>query len=1233
MPANGVDGSVTIEIKADKSQFDQTLAQIQRDAQNVQDINVNINTTRTQQNINDLTRETQNASTEMRNMSTSGQSAAGDLESAFDKVKSSVTGLIAALGAAKIVDILGDLTKQCVEAYAEYEQLVGGVDTIFKDSSEKVQEYAAEAYSKVGIDANQYMQQVTSFSASLLQSLGGDTEKAADLANQAMIDMADNANKMGTSMESIQNAYQGFAKQNFTMLDNLKLGYGGTKSEMERLIADVNKWREAQGEAGNLTVDSYADIITAIHEVQERLDIAGTTADEAAKTIQGSANAMKAAWNNLLVGFADSEQEVSKLIDIFTDSVTTFTRNVVPVLTQTLEALPEGLISIAEEILPVIPDLVQKLLPIAVSGIKDLASAVLDAVGDLGSQVIAYTPELLQKLVSVISDIGDSLLDALSKMGDSLSENAAEIIGNAFSIVVNTLVNEIPQLTERSAEIAQKILVSIYDGFTANLPALLSKIPDIVSALLETFKNLTVSFAEFSLLVFEKISSALIENLPTLLDTIPEIIQAVIDTFLELAPQLAQFSARAIKEIREGLTDNLPELLGKCGEVVGQLVRAFIEYAPQFVSVAVEIVETIGSELVNTDWTGVAEATIEGLWNALDKAWRGIKGLSGGSHSKESKERFRNFIGVDSAPEVVGEVTESIEDIRARHTAEAEQYKKASKEAANATKENAEEIKSLEEQLKELDHQYKIHELTEEEYWAKRKELVEANRDESSEEWWAYSDKITEYYDKKLKAEQTARDKALKQQQQQDREQIAALKDAKEKAYREINTSAYTQDFASDLEQTKYILDEQLKWLTENQSQLTQELYDKYYAEWQKAYDSYNKKVEAEQQKQQKKVEQEQKQLQSKFESATTSIYNNTRKTVQSEIKDVKASFDELVKEYDEGYNKIISQRDAYKKQLMGGSVFEVLQKTDEKTGQQYTEYTINNLKDRIKKQTELAKSMQVLKERGLAEGLTQELMDMDVEDAAVFAKQIAKMSDAEFNELNDAYKKLDEDTTKLANDYYKDSLEDLNKNFVEKSEALFGGVSENLKELGVDSAANYIDSMRLTFKDGSEEVVKDVTYWLDKVNQTIDDGTADITGILERNLVAEGIGDKMVDAIINEINANRTDLQEAVRDLLDIEDYVDLLYADIAAQSAKQSQAGYTSASIQASKQQTETQQTPTTQQAPQTVVIDNKQTKQQQEQKVTIEANLKLTDKAGQVIAEVVDAYNKRIQIGAGK
>lgn len=284
-------------------------------------------------------------------------------KAAFDAGKKVATGLgktavkgvkVLAKSAAAAGSAFAGLVGLSVKGYADYEQLVGGVETLFKDSKDQLVKYANDAYKTAGLSANDYMETVTSFSASLLQSVGGDTNKAAQLANQAVIDMSDNANKMGTDMESIQFAYQGFAKQNYTMLDNLKLGYGGTKTEMERLLKDAQK---ISGQKFDLS--SYADVVQAIHVIQENMGIAGTTSKEAATTIQGSFLSMKAAASNFMTGMADPSQDFDQLVGNLIDSVVTFAKNIIPRIKATIPRLAQGLISIGKEIAPYVQPMLE----------------------------------------------------------------------------------------------------------------------------------------------------------------------------------------------------------------------------------------------------------------------------------------------------------------------------------------------------------------------------------------------------------------------------------------------------------------------------------------------------------------------------------------------------------------------------------------------------------------------------------------------------------------------------------------------------------------------------------------------------------------------------------------------------------------------------------------------------------------------------------------------------------
>ena len=369
------------------------------------------------------------------------------------------------------------ITKSAVDGYAEYEQLAGGVETLFKDSADVLMGYADRAYQTAGLSANEYMETVTSFSASLLQSLGGDTEKAADYADQAIIDMSDNANKMGTSMEMIQNAYQGFAKQNYTMLDNLKLGYGGTKEEMQRLLDDAEKISGIKYD-----ISSFADITQAIHIVQTELGITGTTAKEASTTIQGSASAMKASWENLMVGLADENANFDQLLENFIDSVGTFAKNLIP----RIEIALAGVVNLIKELVPEIakelPALVENIIPMALDAVLSVVNAlaetfptllvtliktIVDILPDLIPQLITGLTNLIVLLLQNIDDIILPLINALPTLVESvmnaLLENMPIIIG-ALITAVFEIIKELPQILNSLYEAYKKYWIAIWNS-------------------------------------------------------------------------------------------------------------------------------------------------------------------------------------------------------------------------------------------------------------------------------------------------------------------------------------------------------------------------------------------------------------------------------------------------------------------------------------------------------------------------------------------------------------------------------------------------------------------------------------------------------------------------------------------------------------------------------------------------------------------------------------------------
>lgn len=325
------------------------------------------------------------------------------------------------------------LVKQSVENYGEYEQLVGGVETLFKSSSDTVLGYAKNAYKTAGMSANEYMETVTSFSASLLQSMGGDTDAAAQKADLAITDMADNANKMGSSMESIQNAYSGFAKQNYTMLDNLKLGYGGTKEEMQRLLDDANALNAAQGNYTNYTIDSYSDIVDAIHTVQTEMGITGTTQLEAATTIQGSISSMKAAYENFTTGLGDENADMAELTTELLDSTVTVCENILPVVERVL-----GNIGVVVQEKG--PEMIQKFVSYAVDKLPDIIKLGIQMIAAIVTGLAQNLPELLNAVADIAITIVKTLLDVIPDIADA-GKNIVMGLWDGIASMWDRLVN------------------------------------------------------------------------------------------------------------------------------------------------------------------------------------------------------------------------------------------------------------------------------------------------------------------------------------------------------------------------------------------------------------------------------------------------------------------------------------------------------------------------------------------------------------------------------------------------------------------------------------------------------------------------------------------------------------------------------------------------------------------------------------------------------------------------
>ena len=485
-----------------------------------------------------------------------------------------IKGLGSAIG--KVGSAFINVGKQAVQSYAQYEQLVGGVDTLFGESSKKVQEYANNAYKTSGLSANQYMETVTSFSASLISSLDGDTEKASEVANRAIIDMSDNANKMGTDISSIQNAYQGFAKQNYTMLDNLKLGYGGTKTEMERLIADASRMTDVQKELGITIEDgdmSFANIANAISVVQKNMGLMGTTALEANGTIQGSTGSMKAAWQNLVTGIADDNADFETLVNnlvvsiVGTNGEGGFLYNMLPRIQTALDGIVQMVVSLTDSLLP---------------------------------QIVVIGTDLITNLVSSISENLPALLESASTILNTLINGIFTLLPTLMPVVISligTLTNAIVENLPIILEAGILMLVTLAQGITAMLPELIPVAINAVLNLVDTLLDNIDLIIDAGINLILALADGLIYAMPDLIDKIPVILQKLVDAII----------------------NNFPKLVTAGGELIGKLVAGIVGSIWKLVEVAPQLIATLVRGLISGDseLRNVGNNLIMGLWKGI----------------------------------------------------------------------------------------------------------------------------------------------------------------------------------------------------------------------------------------------------------------------------------------------------------------------------------------------------------------------------------------------------------------------------------------------------------------------------------------------------------------------------------------------------------------------------------------------------------------------------------------
>lgn len=584
-------------------------------------------------------------------------------KAAGSSIVGALKGVIAAAG-------IGKMLKDTLMEGANLQQSIGGVETLFKDNADVVKRYAEDAYKTAGLSANQYMEAVTSFSASLLQGLGGDTAAAAESANMAITDMSDNWNKFGTDSQSVMNAYQGFAKQNYTMLDNLKLGYGGTKAEMERLLADAEKLTGVKYDISNLD-----DVYHAIHAIQEDLGVTGTTALEAAETFSGSFASMKSAAQNLMGQLALGE-DIMPALTALGETVQTFlVGNLFPMIGNVLTGLPEiikgalaGIVSAlnivaenADMILQQGIDFVTQL----VLGIAQAIPALLEAAANL---LVAFGEALMS------ADWGQIATDLINGLKEAMDTASSTVFAesNIVDMISDGIQNKLPLVLEKGVE----IIGSVADGILKNIPTAITAIGNVLSQLLQWIMQSLPEFLAKGVELIGHMAKGIIQNLPEIVAAIVNVITQLIATLLSNMPQFLAKGIEIITNVATGILNNLPTIISAITTIITNLIQTIAQNFPQFLAKGIELIGQVASGIINAipqvlnaarqcvqnaadafrnhDWGSVGRGIIDGIKNGISAGASAIASAAR-SAAQSALNAAKSFLGINSPSKVFRE--------------------------------------------------------------------------------------------------------------------------------------------------------------------------------------------------------------------------------------------------------------------------------------------------------------------------------------------------------------------------------------------------------------------------------------------------------------------------------------------------------------------------------------------------------------------------------------------------
>lgn len=856
---------------------------------------------------------------------------------------------------------VGALAKEAIASFGDYEQLAGGAQLMFGEAYDYIAEKAKTAFKDVQMSQNDYLEQVNGFAIGLKTAMGGDELGAAKLADRIVAAEADIVAATGNTAENVQNAFNGIMKNNYTMLDNLQIGITPTKEGFAELIDKVNAYKKAHGEATEYTIDNLADCQNALVDYIEMQGLSGYAQAEGADTLQGSMASMTAAWQNMLTGMADPTQDFDRLVSDLIDSVLNVSDNLMPRIMAVLPQMATGITELTENLLPLIPDTLEQMLPSVIEGANSLIAALLDTLSAVADTAIP-----------IVTDNADEIIDTL----------------------LSGLISALPRVAGSAADLCTALITAILD----NADIITQGAVDIVLAL----------------------AQGLTDNLDSLVPAIVSAVMTICETLIDNAEDVIEGAYALIEAIAKGIGESIPMILQEVPVIIEKLVTAFQEpeNANLVLEIPIAICKGIADGLKSYDWTEGAAQTMKNLGDAL-AANDGYQVL--GSQD-EADARLQEAL--DELEAQRGELTGAYKDLADGLNASADDTAEAAEEAGTTVSEAiadsmpdagvdgvVDKSEMLDAALKELEDKYAVHKVTEEEYWAGRKALLEQYRSEEDAEWWKLYDKVTEHYDKLADTETKAAEKAAKEAEQAKKDAENALKTSAEDKFRELETEQLEKGYDDS-------------WLLEQERAFIETLDHN-----SDVYKDYNLKLLKEQKSTDDKAAKE----------AETAA---------------KKHRDTLEKAYD----SVVKSRDSLASSLKSssGDIFNSSEETDKRTGAKTksNKIDLSGFEKKLAAKKKLTSKIAELYEKNVPDSLITELLKQDPEAALDYATHLLK-DPKKLSKIKSLYKD-DEGVSNII------------ANMVTEN-------SEEFEKLGTDAGTLFGDSFMEAFRQNWEQSMKDV--------------------------------------------------------------------------------------------------------------------------------------------------------------